>query len=125
MDLVIPQSAYTLPTTRPVAAQFGQRAGRSLLSLSAADIVAGGQFSCPRTCRSTSGTHSPAGSARAVGTLSWLPVIAATIGFAIGTLYLVLFVSAWFLLLFLLPVIAYRGLFAFIFDIAFRALSTL
>lgn len=51
----------------------------------------------------------------------WLPAIAGTIGFAIGALYLVLFVSAWFLLLFLLPPIAYRGLFVFLIDIAFRS----
>lgn len=51
----------------------------------------------------------------------WLPAIAGTTGFLIGTLYLVLFVSAWFLLLVLLPVVAYRGLFAFALDIAFRA----
>jgi hypothetical protein len=49
----------------------------------------------------------------------WLPAIAGTIGFVIGALYLVLFVSGWFLLLFLLPVIAYRGLFVFLLGIAF------
>ena len=57
----------------------------------------------------------------AVELYPWLPAIAGTIGFAIGALYLVLFVSAWFLLLFLLPVIAYRGLLAFVFDVGFRA----
>lgn len=57
----------------------------------------------------------------AVELYPWLPAMAGTIGFLIGALYLILFVSAWFILLVLLPVIAYRGLFAFIFDIAFRA----
>ena len=57
----------------------------------------------------------------AVELCPWLPAIAATIGFFIGALYLILFVSVWFLLLILLPLIAYRGLFAFGFDIAFRA----
>jgi len=53
--------------------------------------------------------------------LPWLPAIAGTTGFCIGVAYLVLSVSSWFLFLLLLPVIAYRGLFAFLFDIAFRA----
>jgi hypothetical protein len=53
--------------------------------------------------------------------LPWLPAIAGTIGFCFGVAYLVLSVSAWFLFLFLLPVAAYRGLFAFLFDIVFRA----
>ena len=57
----------------------------------------------------------------AVELYPWLPAIAGTIGFFIGALYLILFVSAWFLLLILLPLISYRGLFAFGFDIAFRA----
>jgi len=52
---------------------------------------------------------------------SWLPAIAGTTGFVIGVLYLILFVTAWFSLFLLLPIIAYRGLFAFLFDIAFRA----
>jgi hypothetical protein len=51
----------------------------------------------------------------------WLPAIAGTIGFLVGVLYLVLFVSVWFLWLVLLPVIAYRGLFAFLLDIAVRS----
>jgi hypothetical protein len=53
--------------------------------------------------------------------LPWLPAIAGTTGFCIGVAYLVLSVSAWFLFLLLLPVIAYRGLFVFLFDIVFRA----
>ena len=57
----------------------------------------------------------------AVALHPWLPAIAGTIGFAIGGLYLVLFVSGLFILLFLLPVIAYRGLFVFLLDIAFRS----
>jgi hypothetical protein len=51
----------------------------------------------------------------------WLPAIAGTIGFLIGVLYLVLFVSVWFLFLVALPVIAYRGLFAFLLDIVVRS----
>jgi len=57
----------------------------------------------------------------AVELYSWLPAIAGTIGFLIGVLYLVLFVSIWFLWLVLLPVIAYRGLFTFLLDIAIRS----
>jgi hypothetical protein len=57
----------------------------------------------------------------AVELYPWLPAMAGTLGFTIGVLYLVTAVSAWFLLLLLLPVIAYRGLFAFLFDIAFRS----
>ena len=51
----------------------------------------------------------------------WLPAIAGTIGFVIGALYLVVVVSSWFLLLLLIPVVMYRGLFAFAFDIAIHA----
>ncbi len=51
----------------------------------------------------------------------WLPAIAGTIGFLTGALYLVVFVSTWFSLLFLLPVIAYRGLFGFFLDIILRS----
>jgi hypothetical protein len=57
----------------------------------------------------------------AVELYPWLPAIAGTIGFTIGALYLVLFVSAWFSLLFFLPTIAYRGLFVFLVDVAFRS----
>jgi len=57
----------------------------------------------------------------AVELYPWLPAIAGTIGFLIGVLYLVLFVSIWFLWLVLLPVIAYRGLFTFLLDIAIRS----
>jgi hypothetical protein len=48
----------------------------------------------------------------------WLPAIAGSIGFVIGALYLSTTVSRWFLIMLLLPVVAYRGLFAFAFDIA-------
>lgn len=51
----------------------------------------------------------------------WLPAIAGGAGFCIGAAYLVVAVSSWFLLLFLVPIIAYRGLFAFLIDIAVRA----
>lgn len=47
----------------------------------------------------------------------WLPAIAGSIGFVIGALYLSTTVSRWFLIMLLLPVVAYRGLFAFAFDI--------
>jgi hypothetical protein len=51
----------------------------------------------------------------------WLPALAGGIGFCIGAAYLVLVVSPWFLILFLVPLIAYRGLLAFLFDVAMRA----
>ncbi len=50
----------------------------------------------------------------------WLPALAATIGFAIGAALLVVNVSWWFVPLMLLPVVVYRGLFAFLFDIVVR-----
>ena len=52
---------------------------------------------------------------------AWLPAMAGSTGFCIGVAYLVLVVSPVFLGLFLLPVIAYRGLFVFLLDITFRA----
>jgi hypothetical protein len=51
----------------------------------------------------------------------WLPAIAGTIGFVLGVVYLSIIVSSWFLFLLLLPVVAYRGLFVFLFDIAVHA----
>jgi hypothetical protein len=48
----------------------------------------------------------------------WLPAIAGSIGFVIGALYLSTTVSPWFLIMLLLPVVAYRGLLTFAFDIA-------
>ena len=57
----------------------------------------------------------------AVELYPWLPAIAGTIGFAIGASTSFCSSPAWFLLLFLLPLIAYRGLFVFLFDIAFRS----
>jgi hypothetical protein len=57
----------------------------------------------------------------AVELYPWLPAIAGALGFTIGVLYLVVAVSPWFLLLLLLPVIAYRGLVVFLFDIAIQA----
>jgi hypothetical protein len=50
----------------------------------------------------------------------WLPAIAGTAGFVVGVLYLVAAVSAWFLFLLLLPVVVYRGLFAFLVGIVLR-----
>lgn len=50
----------------------------------------------------------------------WLPAIAGTVGFGLGALYAGLFASNWFLLLLALPLVMYRGLFAFAFDVAFR-----
>jgi hypothetical protein len=50
----------------------------------------------------------------------WLPAIAATIGFGVGAAYAGLYASRWLLLLLLLPLVMYRGLFVFAFDIVFR-----
>jgi hypothetical protein len=47
----------------------------------------------------------------------WLPAIAATLGFGLGAAYAGLYASYWFLLLLLLPLIVYRGLFVFAFDL--------
>jgi hypothetical protein len=93
-----------------------------LLQSPVAGIVAdGGEQSVP-TDRSFQLHYSLTRRQRlAVELYPWLPAIAGTIGFAIGALYLVLFVSSWFFLLFFLPVIAYRGLFVFLLDIAFRS----
>ena len=51
----------------------------------------------------------------------WLPAIAATLGFTVGVAYLSAVVSRWFLPLLLLPPVVYRGLFAFLFDLAVHA----
>jgi len=48
----------------------------------------------------------------------WLPAIAGATGFVLGVVYLSTVVSRWFLLLLLIPVVAYRGLFVFLFDLA-------
>ncbi len=47
----------------------------------------------------------------------WLPAIAGTIGFSVGAAYLTYAASAWFLMLLALPVVMYRGLFLFAFDL--------
>lgn len=53
--------------------------------------------------------------------LPWLPALAASIGFGIGGVYLSSAVTLWFLLLFLLPIIFYRGLLVLLFDLARRS----
>jgi len=53
--------------------------------------------------------------------LPWLPALAASIGFGIGGVYLSGAVTLWFLLLFLLPIVFYRGLFILLFDLASRS----
>jgi hypothetical protein len=55
---------------------------------------------------------------------AWLPAIAATLGFSVGAAFLSLNVSRWFLLMFLLPAVMYRGLFVFAFDIIVRGSRT-
>jgi hypothetical protein len=50
----------------------------------------------------------------------WLPGIAATAGFVIGTTYAGLYASPLFFFLLLLPPVVYRGLFALAFDLVFR-----
>jgi hypothetical protein len=57
----------------------------------------------------------------AVELFPWLPAIAGGLGFCFGAAFLVIAVSRWFLLLFLIPPVMYRGLFAFLFEIVFRA----
>jgi hypothetical protein len=49
--------------------------------------------------------------------LPWVPAIAGSIGFTIGTAYLGVAVSPWFLVLAILPVILYRSLFALLLDL--------
>ncbi|MCS6865126.1 MAG: hypothetical protein RMJ56_12160 [Gemmataceae bacterium] len=50
----------------------------------------------------------------------WLPAIAGTIGFSVGAAYLTYAASSWFLVLLALPVVMYRGLFLFAFDLIVR-----
>ncbi len=50
----------------------------------------------------------------------WVPAIAGTVGFGTGAAYLVVSVSSWLFPLLLLPVVVYRGLFAFAFEIVAR-----
>jgi hypothetical protein len=50
----------------------------------------------------------------------WLPAVAATIGFTVGAAYAGVSASRWFLLLLILPLVMYRGLFVFALDIVFR-----
>ncbi|WP_439622858.1 hypothetical protein [Gemmata sp.] len=57
---------------------------------------------------------------RAGELLPWLPALAGSLGFGIGGTYLSAAVTPWFLLLFLPPVIFYRGLFRLLFDLAAR-----
>ncbi len=57
----------------------------------------------------------------AVELVPWLPAVAGTVGFGCGALYLVVNVSAWFAPLLLLPVLMYRGLFAFVVEVVARA----
>jgi hypothetical protein len=52
--------------------------------------------------------------------LPWLPALAGSLGFGIGGTYLSATVTPWFLLLFLPPVLFYRGLFGLLFDLAVR-----
>jgi hypothetical protein len=48
----------------------------------------------------------------------WLPAVAATIGFGTGAAYAGVYASPWLLLLLVLPLVMYRGLFRFALDIA-------
>lgn len=51
----------------------------------------------------------------------WLPAIAGSLGFVVGAAYLAITVTPWLLLLLLLPVLLFRGLFGFLGEIVFRA----
>ena len=53
----------------------------------------------------------------------WLPAVAATIGFGTGAAYAGLNASPWLWLLLLLPLLVYRGLFGFAFDILINGRS--
>lgn len=53
----------------------------------------------------------------AVELTPWLPAVGATIGFAVGVLFLGRVVSPLFYALLLLPVVLYRGLLAFLYDL--------
>lgn len=50
----------------------------------------------------------------------WLPCLAATVGFGVGMAFLGRVVSPLFFTLLLLPVVLYRGFFAFLYDLAAR-----
>ncbi len=56
----------------------------------------------------------------AVELMPWLPAVAGTLGFGTGAAYLCLWASPWFAFLLLIPLVVYRGLFAFLFDLAVR-----
>jgi hypothetical protein len=47
----------------------------------------------------------------------WLPAVAATTGFGVGAAYAGVYASPWLLLLLVLPLVMYRGLFGFVLDI--------
>ncbi len=49
--------------------------------------------------------------------MPWLPAIAGTLGFGLGAVYLSTTVSPIFALLFLLPLVMYRGLFRFLIEL--------
>src|SRR5262245_45884302 len=53
--------------------------------------------------------------------MPWLPAIAATVGFGLGAVYIALTVSPVFLVLWLLPLLVYRGLIRFALELVFRA----
>ena len=52
--------------------------------------------------------------------MPWLPAIAATLGFTTGAAYLARAASPWLAPMALLPLLVYRGLFAFVFDLVVR-----
>jgi hypothetical protein len=56
---------------------------------------------------------------RAAELLPWLPAVAGTLGFGMGTVFLATVASPWFLLLLLLPIVYYRGLFLLLVELAF------
>jgi hypothetical protein len=49
--------------------------------------------------------------------LPWVPAIAGTLGFATGIFYLAVSVSTWLLVMLVVPLILFRGLFALLFDL--------
>ncbi|MDB5308221.1 MAG: hypothetical protein JWO38_2423 [Gemmataceae bacterium] len=59
----------------------------------------------------------------AVELTPWLPCLGACLGFTVGVTYLSVVVSRWFLPLLLLPPLAYRGFFAFLFDLVVRSVK--
>src|SRR5262245_22632717 len=56
---------------------------------------------------------------RAAELFPWLPALAGSIGFSIGVAVLASVASPWFLILLLLPLIYYRGLFLLLLELAF------